>query len=80
MPPKAKLRRRLRREKARQLLEDLVAGKADVFWAYGRLFSLWDGNDPIWGTLRPLFKIPGIDPSGSFSLIFLAGSTARVNG
>jgi len=33
MPPKAKVRRHLRREEARQLLEDLVAAKADVFVA-----------------------------------------------
>lgn len=68
MPPKAKVRRRLRREKARQLLEDLLAGKADVFVAYGRLFALCDGNDPVLRELRPLFRIPGIDPCGSFSV------------
>lgn len=68
MPPKAKVRRHLRREEARQLLEDLVAAKADVFVAYGRLFALLDGNDPILRELRPLFRLPGIDPCGSFSV------------
>jgi len=69
MPPKAKARRRLHREEARRILEDLVAGRAeDLFVAYTRLFGLWNGNDPVLRELRPLFRIPGIDPCGSLSV------------
>jgi len=69
MPPKAKVRRRLHRQQARQILEELVAGRTDdIFVAYGRLFRLWNGNDPVLRELRPLFRIPGIDPCGSFSV------------
>jgi hypothetical protein len=69
MPPRAKVRRRLHREEARQILEDLIAGRTeDIFVAYGRLFSLWNGNDAVLRELRPLFRIPGIDPCGSFAV------------
>lgn len=68
MPPRAKVRRRLRREEARRILEDLVAGRTqDIFIAYGRLFRLWGGDNAL-GELRPLFRIPGVDPCGSFSV------------
>jgi len=61
MPPKAKVRRRSHREEARRILEGLVAGKtADIFVAYGQLFSLSNGNDPVLRELRPLFSMPGI--------------------
>lgn len=69
MPPRAKVRRRLHREEAEQILQDLVAGRTDdIFVSYGRLFRLFDGNDPILKGLRPLFRIPGVDPCGSFSV------------
>lgn len=69
MPPKSKVRQRFRREEATQILEDLVTGRTDdIFVAYGRLFSLWNGNDPVLRELRPLFRIPGIDPCGSFTV------------
>jgi hypothetical protein len=68
MPPKSKLRMGAHRREARQLLEDLVAGKGDIFLAYGRLRGLWNGNDPVLRELRPLFRIPGIDAHGSISV------------
>jgi hypothetical protein len=69
MPPKAKVRMRLHREEARQILEDVVAGRTeDIFIAYGRLARLWNGNDPVLKELRPLFRIPGVNVCGSFSV------------
>jgi len=52
-----------------RILEDLVVGRADdIFVAYARLFSLWNGNDQVLRELRPLFEIPGIHPCCSFSV------------
>ena len=66
MPPKSKVRRLRQRTEAKQILEDLIEGKGDIFVAYGRLFKLWNGNDAVLKELRPLFRIPSVDACGSF--------------
>ena len=65
---KVKLRRAASRRTARDLLQDLVAGKVDTYEAYRRLWGLWCTNNAGLQELRPLFRIEGIEPEGCFSV------------
>ena len=65
---KAKLRRLASRQAARELLQDLVAGKADTYQAYRSLYGLWCSNNAAVQELRPLFRIDGIEPDGRLSV------------
>jgi hypothetical protein len=62
-------RRRLAsRQAAKELLEDLVAGKADAYEACRRLYGLWCANNAALQELRPLFRMEGIEPDGYISV------------
>jgi hypothetical protein len=50
------------------LLQDLIAGKADVYEAYRRLYGLWCANNAALQELRPLFRMEGIEPDGPISV------------
>jgi hypothetical protein len=61
--PTSKIKRRksASRQEARELLESIVAGKADPYMAYRRLYILWCANNAALQELRPLFRMEGID-------------------
>jgi hypothetical protein len=65
---KVELRRRASRRAAKDLLQDLAIGKADVYEAYRRLWGLWCTNNAALQDLRPLFRIEGIEPQGYISV------------
>ena len=62
----AERRRLASRKAAKELLQDLVTGKADAYEAYGSLYGLWYGNNAAVQELRPFFRMEGIEPDGSF--------------
>lgn len=64
----AERRRLASRKAAKELLQDLVTGKADAYEAYGSLYGLWYGNNAAVQELRPFFRMEGIEPDGSFSV------------
>ena len=70
MSPTSKVERRrlASRQAARELLQDLVDGKADAYEAYRRLYGLWCTNNAALQELRPLFRIEGIEPDGHISV------------
>lgn len=65
---KVKLRRLASRRAARDLLQDLVAGKVDAYEAYRRLWGLWCSNNAALQELRPLFRMEGIEAEGCISV------------
>jgi hypothetical protein len=67
-PSKISLRRAASREKARLLLEAVARREEDVYVGYRQLYGLWIGNNAAVEELRPLFRIPGIEPDGTLSV------------
>jgi hypothetical protein len=67
-PRKTSLRRAASRERARQLLQAVAERKEDAYVGYRQLYGLWIGNNAAVPELRPLFRIPGIDANGTFSV------------
>jgi hypothetical protein len=51
-----------------ELLQDLVAGKADAYHTYRRLYLVWCANNAALQELRPLFRMAGIEPDGRISV------------
>lgn len=70
VPPISQVeRRRLAcRQAARELLQDLVAGKTDAYQAYRSLYGLWCSDNAAVQELRPLFRMDGIEPDGRLSV------------
>ena len=70
MSPISKIERRrlASRQAAKELLQNLVAGKADVYQAYRSLYGLWCGNNAAVRELRPLFTVDGSEPDGRLSV------------
>jgi hypothetical protein len=65
---KVKIRRRASRQAAKELLQGIAAGEADVYLAYRGLYRLWCSNNAAVQELRPLFRIDGVDPDGRLSV------------
>jgi hypothetical protein len=65
---KVDLRRLASRQAAKELLQNLVAGKADAYQAYRSLYGPWCGNNAAVRELRPLFTMDGIEPDGRLSV------------
>jgi hypothetical protein len=65
---KIKIRRRASRQSAKELLQGIVTGEADVYLAYRGLYKLWCSNNAAVQELRPLFRIDGVDPDGQLSV------------
>ena len=45
-----------------------MAGTADVYKGYRRLYGLWCSNDAAVQELRPLFRMEEIEPDGRLSV------------
>jgi hypothetical protein len=65
---KTTLRRTEDRKRAETILKSLSEGGIDVYEGYIELYSLWRSNNASVPELRPLFRIPGVDPGGALSV------------
>jgi hypothetical protein len=65
---KKALRRVHDRKRAYTILESLSQGTGDVYEGYRALYGIWRSNNAAVQELRPLFRIPGIEPDGALSV------------
>jgi hypothetical protein len=65
---KIKMRREASRQIAEELLRQLISGQIEVYVGYRRLYGCWCNNNSAVPELRPLFRIPGIEPDGMLSV------------
>jgi hypothetical protein len=70
MSPNSKVssRRAATREKARKLLHAVASGEVDAYVGYRQLYGVWCSNNAATQDLRPLFRIPGVEPDGTLSV------------
>ena len=68
MEPNRKRRRQAKRQAARGLLQAIASGEVEIYSAYRSLYGLWSGDNAVLQELRPLFRIPGIEPDGCLSV------------
>jgi hypothetical protein len=50
---------------ARDLLEQITADRIDPYEGYRRLYALYTDTNGLIDELKPLFRLPGIEPGGS---------------
>jgi hypothetical protein len=65
---KTNLRRLASRKAAKEVLQDLITGRAEAYDAFRRLYGLWCANNAALEELRPLFQMEGIEPDGRISV------------
>jgi len=65
---RVKQRKLLSRADALSLLQEIVKPEADMFRLYKGLYGLWLRNNAALQELRPLFRLPGIEPDGRMSI------------
>ena len=65
---KTTVRRVHDRKRAEAILKSLSEGSTDIYEGYRALYSLWRSNNAAVPELRPLFRIPGIEPDGCLSV------------
>ena len=70
------MRRARVRKRAVELLESL-SGKEYLYEEYRALYGLWCVYNAAVPELRPLFRIPGIEPDGRLSITAEFSSTVR---
>jgi len=56
------------RQAERELLRGLASGSSDAYETYRSLYHLWCTQNSAVQELRPLFRIPGIEPDGRLSV------------
>jgi hypothetical protein len=56
------------RQTARELLRGLASESSHVYETYRSLYHLWCTQNSAVQELRPLFRIPGIEPDGQLSV------------
>ena len=56
------------RQTAKELLRRLASGTSDTYETYRNLYHLWCTQNATVPELRPLFRIPGIEPDGQLSV------------
>jgi hypothetical protein len=49
------------------ILKSIEDGTIDPYEGYRSLYTLWCANNAALQELRPLFRMPGIEPDGTFS-------------
>ena len=62
-PPQRRLR-----QTAKELLHRLASDTSDIYETYRSLYHLWRTQNRTLSELRPLFRIPGIEPDGQLSV------------
>ncbi len=65
---KVTARRLQARKEAKVLLNSLSDGSDDAYEAYRKLYRLWCTRNAHVPELRPLFRIPGVEPDGALSV------------
>ena len=65
---KTALRRAEVRNRASTLLKSLSEGRIDTYEGYRQLYGLWCSNTTAVQELRPLFRIPGVEPDGRLNV------------
>ena len=70
MSPMRKITARRDRDRKRVavLLKSLGEGTMDVYEGYRALYGVWCSNNAAVPELRPLFRIPGIEPDDVLSV------------
>lgn len=68
MQPNRKERRQEARKAARDLLAGIASGEAEVYVAYRSLYAIWRSHNAAVQELRPMFRLPGIEPDGRLSV------------
>jgi hypothetical protein len=56
------------RQDARNLLRGIVSGEAELYVSYKQLYRIWAGHNSAVPELRPLFRMPGVEPDGVLSV------------
>ena len=51
-------------ERARQVLQEVVAGSLDAYEGYRRVYAIYIGSSGLAEELEPLFRLPGVEPDG----------------
>jgi|SRR5579859_3695336 len=68
-PLKKLVQRRIQdRQHAKAILRSLSEGGSEAYEQYRSLYKLWCSNNSALPELKPLFRIPGIEPDGSFTI------------
>lgn len=62
------MRRIEARKRVAAILKSLAEGKGDAYEQYRKLYGFWCGRNSAVSELRPLFRIPGIEPDGRISV------------
>jgi hypothetical protein len=65
---KTESRRKATRMVVKEILEQIVAGQVEVYIGYRRLYGQWCKNNAALQELRPMFRIPGIEPDGMLAV------------
>jgi hypothetical protein len=65
---KSELRRRSSRDRVKTVLSAIVTGEIDPYLGFRNLYGEWCYNNAALQDLRPLFKIPGVEPDGCLSV------------
>ena len=65
---KIELRRRSSRARAKVILTEIASGKDYIAEDYLAIYSVYISNPAALEEIKPLFRIPGIDPAGNFSV------------
>jgi hypothetical protein len=63
-----KARRHASREQAKATLMAIVSGNVDTYEGYRKLFVIYCSNSAALEEIKPMFRIPNIDPDGVFSV------------
>lgn len=64
---KTTLRRLRVRKRAETLLKSITEGNLDAYEGFRALYGLWCSYNAAVPELRPLFRMPGIEPDGLLS-------------
>jgi hypothetical protein len=68
-PLKKSVQRRIQdRQRAKVILKSLTDSGSEVYEQYRALYKLWCSNNSALPELKPLFRIPGIEPDGAFAI------------
>ena len=68
-PLKKSVQRRIQdRQQAKAILKSLSEGGSEAYEQYRSLYKLWCSNNSALPELKPLFRISGIEPDGTFAV------------
>ena len=65
---KAQIRKEAAREKAKALLVSIASGDLKTYVGYRQLYGIWTSSNAAVPELRPLFRIPGVEPDGMLNV------------